>query len=184
MDLLRGESQNHEHSNASVSLCSAIVCGHSHTNLKLLTWLRGLWVIWVRSYSESVESCCYGSLTVFLPCSLINVCGQKEQPKPQSAFNDSSQLPWRSASKAHFPFGTHFVHLFYSLFILIFILYISPFFMLLCTTGVSSNHWSHCCGIFSHPLDSNSCAAPIDLLPVSTPLLPADISRCQAHWIH
>ncbi len=30
---------------------------------------------YLNEISESVESCCHGSLAVFLLCSLINVCG-------------------------------------------------------------------------------------------------------------
>lgn len=65
-------------------------------------------------------------------------------------------------------------------FILIQIMYISPSFVLLFTTGVSANHWSRRCGVFRHSLDSDSCSSSVDQLPVSTALLPADITRRQA----
>lgn len=65
-------------------------------------------------------------------------------------------------------------------FILIQIMYISPSFVLSFTAGVSANHWSRRCGVFRHPLDSDSCSSSVDQLPVSTALLPADITRRQA----
>lgn len=50
--------------------------------------------------------------------------------------------------------------------------------------GVFANHRCHRRGFFSHPVDSDPCAAPPSGLHLFTPLLPTDLTGYQTTGSH